>query len=32
MFPFKDKLTAEEMKTLVPVIMAFGGLKTPSPL
>ncbi len=25
MFPFKDKLTAEEMKALVPVIRAFGG-------
>ena len=24
MFPFKDKLTAEEMKALVPVIRAFG--------
>ncbi|MBS1257546.1 MAG: hypothetical protein MAG551_00590 [Candidatus Scalindua arabica] len=24
MFPFKDKLTAEEMKVLVPVIRAFG--------
>ena len=25
MFPFKDKLSAEEMKALVPVIRAFGG-------
>lgn len=25
MFPFKDKLTAEEIKALVPVIRAFGG-------
>ncbi len=25
MFPFKDKLTPEEMKALVPVIRAFGG-------
>ncbi len=25
MFPFNDKLTAEEMKALVPVIRAFGG-------
>ncbi len=25
MFPFKDKLTAEEMKVLIPVIRAFGG-------
>jgi|TARA_Y100000031_G_scaffold130186_1_gene149705 hypothetical protein len=25
MFPFKDKLTAEEMKALVSVIRAFGG-------
>ena len=25
MFPFKDKLTAEEMKALIPVIRAFGG-------
>jgi len=25
MFPFKDKLTAEEMKALVPVIRTFGG-------
>jgi len=24
MFPFKDKLTPEEMKALVPVIRAFG--------
>ncbi len=25
MFPFKDKLTSDEMKALVPVIRAFGG-------
>ncbi len=25
MFPFKDKLTPEEMKALIPVIRAFGG-------
>lgn len=25
MFPFNDKLTAEEMKALVPIIRAFGG-------
>jgi len=25
MFPFKDKLTEEEIKSLVPVIRAFGG-------
>jgi len=25
MFPFKDKLTLEEMKALIPVIRAFGG-------
>ncbi len=25
MFPFKDKLTPEEIKALVPVIRAFGG-------
>lgn len=25
MFPFKNKLTLEEMKALVPVIRAFGG-------
>ncbi len=25
MFPFKEKLTPEEMKALVPVIRAFGG-------
>jgi len=25
MFPFKDKLKAEEIKALVPVIRAFGG-------
>jgi mono/diheme cytochrome c family protein len=25
MFPFKDKLTSEEMKAFVPVIRAFGG-------
>ena len=25
MFPFKDKLTAEEMKVLVPIIRAFDG-------
>lgn len=25
MFPFNDKLTAEEIKALVPVIRAFGG-------
>ncbi|MFQ5685832.1 MAG: c-type cytochrome [Candidatus Scalindua sp.] len=25
MFPFKDKLTPEERKALVPVIRAFGG-------
>ncbi len=25
MFPFKDKLTAEEIKALIPVIRAFGG-------
>ncbi len=25
MFPFKDKLTEEEMNALLPVIRAFGG-------
>ncbi len=25
MFPFKDKLSAEEMKALIPIIRAFGG-------
>ncbi len=25
MFPFKDKLTPEEMQALVPVVRAFGG-------
>lgn len=25
MFPFKDKLTPEEMKALVPVVRAFSG-------
>lgn len=29
MFPFKDKLTAEERKALVPVIRAFGGYEIP---
>ncbi len=25
MFPFKDKLSSEEMQALVPIIRAFGG-------